>query len=120
MDLTIPEGTGARLAAGVASDVIPSSLQLRRGDTLVVRNQDSATHRLGIYTFAPGTVTRIPAHDVLLRAAQLVCTFHPTGSLTVGSITQPGILHTAIPTLLTGIPLSIVAIVAVAVGRRLE
>ena len=42
------------------NDVIPSTLLLRRGDTLAIQNQDTAVHRIGLVSVAPGTTARIP------------------------------------------------------------
>lgn len=120
VDLTIPAGTAAAVARGEAVEVIPASLALRRGDTLVVRNQDDALHRLGSEWFPPGMTVRATVSGAMLEAPDLLCSFHPAGRLGVSTLARPGIEHTAVPTLLAGLPLALMAVVGVAVARRLE
>lgn len=57
-EFVIPDGTAARLAEGEDVDVIPRSLEVRVGDKIRVRNEDSEFARLGIFDVRPGeTVT---------------------------------------------------------------
>lgn len=47
VELVIPDGTAAQVAAGRAVPAIPAEMSFVTGDTLVVRNEDSADHQLG-------------------------------------------------------------------------
>ncbi|MCZ7630679.1 MAG: hypothetical protein M5U19_17320 [Microthrixaceae bacterium] len=57
-EFVIPDGTAARLAAGEEVEVIPPSIEVRVGDKIRVRNDDSEFARLGIFDVRAGeTVT---------------------------------------------------------------
>jgi len=77
--LTIPEGTAAQVARGEQSSAIPQDMIFVVGDTLVVKNEDSADHKLGPLW--------IPAHSsaqMSLGEAQNIlveCSFQPTNYL---------------------------------------
>ena len=53
-EFVIPEGTAARLERGEYVDAIPRSLEVRVGDRISVRNDDSELARLGIFDVWPG------------------------------------------------------------------
>lgn len=120
VEVAIPPGTAEAVAAGRAVEALPSRLELRRGDTLVVRNGDGATHRIGTSSVLPGHTVRVPVTASLLAGAGLVCSFHPGGSIGVSPLARPGIAHTVIPTLLAGVPLALVLVLSVAVAGRLD
>lgn len=57
-DFVIPAGTAARLKADEEVDVIPAAIEVRVGDKIRVRNDDSEFARLGIFDVRAGeTVT---------------------------------------------------------------
>src|SRR5512140_751575 len=47
VQLDIPAGTATRVARGEADATLPASMTFVVGDTLLVRNHDSAAHQLG-------------------------------------------------------------------------
>jgi hypothetical protein len=47
IELVIPAGTSARVEAGEDDPTIPEEMVFVMGDTLLVRNEDSASHQLG-------------------------------------------------------------------------
>ena len=55
IELVIPAGTAARVAAGEAAPGIPQDLVFIAGDTLVVKNEDTAAHQLDILYIPPGS-----------------------------------------------------------------
>jgi hypothetical protein len=118
--LEVPLGTAAAIARGEDVDVIPDQLLLRRGDTLVIRNNDEAVHQLGSELLPPSTTLRIPVTGAMLDSATLLCSIHPNGVVGISSFARPGILATAIPTALAGIPTSISVLVAMMVASRLR
>ncbi len=58
VELLIPEGTAAQVAAGQSPPTIPFELSFVEGDTLVVVNQDTQSHTLGpLYVPAKGSAS---------------------------------------------------------------
>jgi hypothetical protein len=55
IELVIPAGTAGRVAAGQAVASIPTDMTFVAGDTLVVRNEDAASHQLGPIWVPPGS-----------------------------------------------------------------
>jgi hypothetical protein len=47
IELVIPAGTSAKVAAGDPADAIPSEMSFVIGDTLVVKNEDTTDHVMG-------------------------------------------------------------------------
>lgn len=119
VSLEVPLGTAAAVARGESPDVIPTTLLLRRGDTLAVRNEDDVVHRIGLYSIAPGHTERMVVDEAMLSGARLLCTIHPSGALSISALARPGIEATIIPTLIAGIPISFALVVAMMVIRRL-
>jgi hypothetical protein len=75
--LTIPKGTFARLKAGTGAEAIPAKIQLRVGDLFVLRNEDTASHRVGGFYVRPG-------ESLSYRFSQagtfdFICTIHRDG-----------------------------------------
>jgi plastocyanin len=80
-EYTVPEGTGARIAAGEQVFVFPARLDLHVGDTVVIHNDDTRPAVVGPYTvdrnatlsqtfYRPGWVTGF-------------CSIHPSGRVTI-------------------------------------
>lgn len=118
--LEVPAGTAAAIARGEDVAVIPDSLLLRRGDTLAIRNDDTVVHQIGSELLPPATTVRIPVTAALLDESSLLCSIHPNGVVGISSFARPGILSTAIPTVLAGVPTSLSLLVAMVVVRRLR
>lgn len=73
IELVIPEGTAAKVAAGEVPPAIPAEMNFVQGDVLVVINQDVEPHNLGpLYVPAKGSAS-LPLRDVDHFA--LACTF---------------------------------------------
>lgn len=77
----IPAGTGDRIAAGEAVQLIPATLTFDHGDSLTVTNDDDRVHQIGVFGVRPGeTVTyRFPNPGTFQGA----CSVHTGGSLTI-------------------------------------
>ena len=108
LTITIPAGTAARLAAGEAVTVAPSTVSLAAGDRVVVANQDTVSHLVGQYLIDPGETAVIRFE----RPGQnrLVCTFHPGGSLEFAVGERPSLLKGLVVVgALVGLPLAVVS-----------
>jgi hypothetical protein len=57
VEIVVPAGTQQRLDAGERVEVMPAVLEMRVGDTLLIRNEDSVDQAVGPYFVA--------AHDEL-------------------------------------------------------
>lgn len=119
VEVVIPSGTAEKVAAGRPDATLPDRLELRRGDTLVIRNEDGVAHQMGTSTVPSGHTMRIVVTPSLLGAAGLACSFHPSGSIGVSPLARPGVAHTVIPTLLAGVPLSLALVLSVAIASGL-
>jgi hypothetical protein len=117
--IEVPRGTAQAIARGENPGVIPSTLLLRRGDTLAIRNDDDVVHRVGLVSIAPGWTERITVDAAMLDGPALLCTIHPSGALSISALARPGIEVTVIPTLIAGIPSAFALVVALMVIRRL-
>ncbi len=108
LTITIPAGTAARLAAGEAVTVVPSTVSLAAGDRVVVANQDTVSHLVGQYLIDPGETAVIRFE----RPGQnrLLCTFHPGGSLEFAVRERPSLLQGLLVVgALVGLPLAVVS-----------
>lgn len=120
LEVVIPDGTAARIARGEAVSAVPDELFLRRGDTLVLRNEDRQVHRIGLVWAPPGESTRAPVTAEFFAHDGLVCSFHPGGAIGVSPLSRPGVEKTLIPTLFMWAPLSIAIMVAAGIAGRLK
>ena len=120
VELVIPNGTAARIALGEVVDTLPTSLLLRRGDTLSLVNQDVQPHRIGSVWVDPDMSTRTIVTKEFQSAGSLLCSFHPGGSIGVAPQSRPGLGATIIPTLFLIFPLSLVTIATLTITRRLN
>lgn len=98
IELVIPAGTAAEVAAGKPVPSIPEAMDFLIGDTLQVVNQDEVDHQLGPVWVPPGTSAslRLEQADKFAYA----CSFKPTRYLGV-NVRQP----TTLSTRLTGLGL---------------
>lgn len=53
-EFVVPRGTSARLAVGQEVVVLPSKLEFRVGDKIVIRNEDHVDHPVGPYFVRAG------------------------------------------------------------------
>lgn len=76
VELVIPAGTAEKIATGEADPSIPEEMTFVIGDTLVVRNEDTADHQLGPLFIPAGTSASMP----LQRPVNLEydCSFQPS------------------------------------------
>jgi len=83
IEIVIPNGTAEQVARGEAPPTIPDSMYFVVGDTLVVKNNDSANHELGPLWIPAGTSASLSLNDAQSYAYS--CSFQPlqTFGLTV-------------------------------------
>jgi hypothetical protein len=75
IEITIPAGTAEKVRNGQSEPSLPAAMTFVIGDTLVVKNQDSATHQLGPLFIPPGTSASLQLDATQKYAAS--CTFQP-------------------------------------------
>lgn len=63
IELIIPAGTAAKVAAGESAPGIPNEMTFVLGDVLVVRNEDSETHTLGPLLVPAGASASLPLNE---------------------------------------------------------
>ena len=59
VEIVVPAGTQERLSAGETVEIMPARLDLRVGDTLLIRNEDSVTQSVGPYLVAAESEYRL-------------------------------------------------------------
>lgn len=117
VQLTIPRGTAALIAAGRPS-AIPSQIQLIAGDQLVLVNEDVVTHTLGGWSVNAGTSLTILADSPVTSV--FACTIHKSGSLGLIVTPRPGLLEAILITILVSVPISLVLFAGATVFRNLD
>lgn len=77
----IPEGTSDRMARGEAVELIPSTLELDVGDTIVIVNNDARPQEVGPFNVRAGETLRYTFD----RAGTYLgnCTVHPSGKVEI-------------------------------------
>lgn len=78
---TIPEGTGARLAAGETVEILPADLRMAVRDRLVISNEDSEPHEIGPFVVASGSKLDTRFSEALSVDGN--CSLHPSGSISI-------------------------------------
>lgn len=81
VQLDIPAGTAARVARGEADPAIPSSMTFVTGDTLLVVNHDSVTHKLGPLLIPAGSSSSMKLATE--QGYNLLCSFQPSKYLSL-------------------------------------
>ncbi len=76
VELLIPNGTAAKVAAGEAAPEIPAELSFVIGDSLQVTNYDDVPHELGPLFIPAGTSAFLSMDDA--NKYTLGCTFTPS------------------------------------------
>lgn len=120
VELVIPSGTADLVARGETVAALPTTLLLRRGDTLVLLNEDDQPHRIGAIWAEPGRATRTIVGGALQDAGAVACSFHPGGSIGVSPQARPGVEQTVFPTLLLFFPLAGATVLTLSIVRRLD
>jgi hypothetical protein len=75
IELVIPEGTAVRVARGEAPPTIPNAMAFVVGDTLIVKNEDSANHQLGPLWIPAGSSASLSLNSV--QSYAYACSFEP-------------------------------------------
>jgi len=75
VELEIPLGTAARVESGESVPSLPTSMAFVVGDTLLVRNHDSANHQLGPLFIPAGSSASLKLDSATRYAAS--CSFQP-------------------------------------------
>ena len=79
--VTVPAGTGERIAKGETVELIPRDLDLSVGDTMIIVNQDSRNHTVGPFAVRAGeTLTYTFSNAGVFKGA---CSVHPSGEVTI-------------------------------------
>ena len=100
--LTIPAGTADQVARGEQPPNIPQDMVFVIGDTLVVKNEDGADHKLGPLWIPAHSSARMPLDQA--ESVSFDCSFQPNNrlgldvreALTVGTRIY-GILNAGLP-----------------------
>lgn len=102
IELVIPSGTAERVANGEIQPAIPDSMTFVVGDTLVVKNEDTADHELGPLWIPAGSSASLSLDAV--QSYAYTCSFRPSKyfgldvreALTFGTRVS-GVLYTGLP-----------------------
>ena len=73
-EFVIPEGTDACVRRGEDPEVFPKRLDVHVGDRLVVRNDDTAIARLGIFDVGPGETMAMTFNQVTVLTGVMFAT----------------------------------------------
>ena len=79
--ITIPAGTAALLASGQDVDIIPTDLEFRLRDRLIVVNDDSASHQIGPFEIPSGD--RLETRFAEAATVEGFCSLHASGRVTI-------------------------------------
>ncbi len=75
IELVIPDGTAERVALGETPPTIPDSMTFVVGDTLLVKNEDTADHELGPLWIPAGSSAALSLDAV--QSYAYACSFQP-------------------------------------------
>lgn len=77
----VPAGTGERLDRGDKIEIVPRTLEVKVGDSLIIRNEDSRTHTVGPVVVRAGE----SAEQNFTRPGVVEgeCTVHPDDKFTI-------------------------------------
>jgi hypothetical protein len=105
VELVIPAGTAEQVARGEAPPSLPADLVFVLGDTLVVKNEDGVTHRLGPLVIPAGTTASLQLREQASQAWE--CSFQP-GNYVGMDVREPLNLSTRLLGIFyAGIPLGV-------------
>jgi hypothetical protein len=101
IELVIPAGTATRVEAGEDDPAIPAEMVFVMGDTLLVRNEDSASHQLGPVWVPAGATASLAMTEPAKLAYS--CSFSTSRYLNL-DVRQPTTLGTRLTALLLAAP----------------
>ena len=80
-EYVIPQGTGERIDAGEAINIIPAELEVHVGESIRIVNNDDRGHIVGIFFIGAGEIMS----QSFTSAGTLSggCTIHPSGEFTL-------------------------------------
>lgn len=78
--ITIPDGTGFRLAAGEIIELMPAEYQLKVGDSIVIENLDNRIYTVGPFLVRARETLRYTFNEIGRYTG--ICSLNPTGSET--------------------------------------
>ena len=122
VEIDIPVGTAARVARGEADSSLPSSMTFVVGDTLLVRNLDTAAHQLGPLFIPAGTSASMKLATE--NGYSLLCSFEPSKYLEL-SVLPPLTIWTRIVGILeaglnVGFLIAVYAVFALPMPKKQE
>jgi len=117
VQLVIPRGTAALLAAGQPS-ALPAQVILDQDDRLILINQDVVAHTLGSWVIKPGSSITIDATSPI--ASVFTCSIHRSGSFGIIVQARPGWLDGIVIAILVSLPISGVLFAGGTVYRSLD
>ncbi|MFN8556160.1 MAG: hypothetical protein U0531_02000 [Dehalococcoidia bacterium] len=103
---TIPQGTSLSVQAGATPSWLPADLTFVQGDTLTLRNDDTATHQLGAVTIPAGGFATLRLDSA--GSEFFLCSIHPDGEIGLTVQPRPPLRDTLTPILLFGLPVGFV------------
>ncbi len=120
VQLDIPAGTASRVAQGQADPSLPTSMTFVVGDTLLVRNHDSAAHQLGPLFIPAGSSASMNLANE--DGYHLLCSFEPSKYLQMTVLPPLTITTRVVGVLETGLNVGfLIAVYAVfAMPRKKE
>lgn len=77
----VPAGTGERLDRGETVEIVPRTLEVRVGDSLIIRNEDSRTHTVGPVVVRAGETAE--QNFTQAGVVEGECTVHPDDKFTI-------------------------------------
>lgn len=101
IELVIPAGTAARVEAGDDDPTIPAEMVFVMGDTLLVRNEDIASHQLGPVWVPAGATASLAMSEPAKLAYS--CSFSTSRYLNL-DVRQPTTFGTRVTALLLAAP----------------
>lgn len=80
-DFVIPEGTARAIARGEPIEIVPQQLDVKVGESIRIRNDDTSGATVGIFYVGAGEVVRMQ----FTSPGELkgVCDVHPSGEFTI-------------------------------------
>ncbi|MFZ6030061.1 MAG: hypothetical protein ACOYYS_20285 [Chloroflexota bacterium] len=109
VELLIPAGTAARVAAGEAPPGIPDELVFVAGDTLLVKNEDVVTHQLDILYIPAGASASMQLPEA--NEFAFSCSFQPDNYLNL-TVRQATTWTTRLSALWYGVPVTVMLLLA--------
>lgn len=77
----VPAGTAERLAKGEKIEIVPRTLDVKVGDTMIIKNEDSKTHTVGPVVVRAGETAE--QNFTRTGVVEGECTVHPDDKFTI-------------------------------------